>query len=137
HGGGELLVVAAHRDSAGGDAPRGMVLGTGYDFSFDAPDYAYMEGTSMASPAVAAVAAMLKDAVASATPDEIAQAMADSAEDLGDPGFDNLFGHGIVNAPAALAELTGGPEPEPEPEPEPDPATLYLRVPGYPDSQLD
>ena len=137
HIGAELWLVAPGGNSARRDATTDMVLSTVYDFSFDAPDYAYMEGTSMASPAVAAVAAMLKDAVPSATPDEIAQAMADSAEDLGDPGFDNLFGHGIVNAPAALAELTGGPEPEPEPEPEPDPATLYLRVPGYPDSQLD
>lgn len=137
HIGAELWLVAPGGNSARRDATTDMILSTVYDFSYDAPDYAYMEGTSMASPAVAAVAAMLKDTVPSATPDEIAQAMADSAEDLGDPGFDNLFGHGIVIAPAAVAALTGGPEPEPEPEPEPDPATLYLRVPGYPDSQLD
>ncbi|MFO7546007.1 MAG: S8 family serine peptidase [Trueperaceae bacterium] len=139
HIGAELWLVAPGGNSARRDDTADMILSTVYDFAYDAPDYSYMEGTSMASPAVAAVAAMLKDAVPGATPDEIAQAMADSAVDLGDGGFDNLFGYGLVNAPAALAELTGGPEPEPEPDPdpEPDPATLYLRVPGYPDSQLD
>lgn len=137
HVGGELWLVAPGGNSARRNDTADMILSTVYDFAFDGPDYAYMEGTSMASPAVAAVAAMLKQAVPSATPDEIAQAMADSAEDLGDSGFDYLFGHGMVDAPAALAALTGGPEPEPDPDPEPDPATLYLRVPGYPDSQLD
>lgn len=137
HVGGELWLSAPGGNSARRDATADMILSTVYDFAVQEPTYAYMEGTSMAAPAVAAVAAMLLDAVPTATPDDVARAMADSAVDLGDPGRDTLFGYGLVDAPAALALLTGDPEPEPEPGPEPDPATLYLRVPGYPDSQLD
>ncbi|BCY13908.1 S8 family serine peptidase [Actinoplanes sp. L3-i22] len=68
--------------------------------------YATMSGTSMASPHVAALAALLKAAQPSLTPDQIEQAMEKSAVDLGTAGKDNDFGYGRVDAVAALAAVT-------------------------------
>ena len=36
-------------------------------------------------------------------PDEIRQALTDTAVDLGDPGRDDAYGHGLVDAAAAVA----------------------------------
>ncbi|GAA2895175.1 hypothetical protein Acy02nite_39600 [Actinoplanes cyaneus] len=67
--------------------------------------YAGMSGTSMASPHVAGLAALLKAAQPSLTPDQIEQAMVKSAVDLGTAGKDNDFGYGRVDAVAALATV--------------------------------
>ncbi len=62
-----------------------------------------MMGTSMASPHVAGVAALIKSLHPDWGPDEIRQALIDTAEDLGDPGRDDAFGYGLLDAAAALA----------------------------------
>jgi len=66
--------------------------------------YAFFSGTSMATPHVAGVAALL---VGSRLPGHVSatvlrQAMEEAASDLGDAGRDDLFGHGLVDAAAAL-----------------------------------
>jgi subtilisin family serine protease len=58
--------------------------------------YASLNGTSMASPHVAAVAALLKGYKGSLTPDQIEAALEKSAVDLGTTGFDNDYGNGWV-----------------------------------------
>ncbi|WP_436527529.1 S8 family peptidase [Actinoplanes sp. HUAS TT8] len=68
--------------------------------------YATMSGTSMASPHVAGLAALLKAAQPSLTPDQIEQAIEKSAVDLGTAGRDNDYGYGRVDAVAALAAVT-------------------------------
>jgi serine protease len=65
--------------------------------------YSFYSGTSMASPHVAAVAALLKAANPALTPDGIEQALTSSAVDLGAPGKDADFGYGRIDAVAALA----------------------------------
>jgi serine protease len=63
------------------------------------------EGTSMASPHVSAIAALL---VAShrlgehPTPEAVADRIQETARDLGRPGFDSRYGWGLANAAAAL-----------------------------------
>ncbi|WP_045742006.1 S8 family peptidase [Actinoplanes rectilineatus] len=68
--------------------------------------YAYMNGTSMATPHVAAVAALLKAFQPSLTPDGIESALESSAVDLGAAGRDNDYGYGRIDAAAALAAVT-------------------------------
>ncbi|WP_433789075.1 S8 family serine peptidase [Actinoplanes sp. CA-252034] len=70
------------------------------------PGYKQMSGTSMASPHVAAAAALLKSANPALTSDQIEAALEKTAVDLGTPGFDNDFGNGRIDPAAALASLT-------------------------------
>jgi subtilisin family serine protease len=70
--------------------------------------YTYMSGTSMATPHVAGVIALMR----SANPDldniTIKQILMDTAIDLGTPGEDNAYGHGFLDAYAAVsAAMTG------------------------------
>ncbi len=65
--------------------------------------YVKMSGTSMAAPAVAGVAALLKSKYgATATPSWIKQRLEQTALDRGEVGRDDLYGHGLVNAYKAL-----------------------------------
>jgi type VII secretion-associated serine protease mycosin len=65
--------------------------------------YAAWNGTSMASPHVAAVAALLKGYNSALTPDQIEKAIETSAVDLGPAGKDTDYGYGRIDAAAALA----------------------------------
>jgi len=67
-------------------------------------DYWYSTGTSMASPHVAGVAALVKSLDPEYYgPDEISQVLQDTAEDLGVPGWDETYGYGLVDAYAAVS----------------------------------
>jgi subtilisin family serine protease len=79
--------------------------------------YAYYDGTSMATPHVAGVAALVWSANPGWTNAEIRQALAVTAEDLGSAGRDNSFGWGLVRAKAALDYLNGGGGGDPDPDP--------------------
>jgi subtilisin family serine protease len=58
-------------------------------------------GTSFAAPFVTAAAALMKSANGNATAADIQDALGKSAEDLGAPGKDDVFGWGLLNASAA------------------------------------
>jgi subtilisin family serine protease len=62
-----------------------------------------MNGTSMATPHVAGVAALIKGAAPSLTPDQVEQALIASVTDLGTPGRDDIFGAGLVDAQRAVS----------------------------------
>jgi subtilisin family serine protease len=62
----------------------------------------YMSGTSMASPHVAGVAALVEAAAPGLTPAQVEQAITASSTDLGAKGRDNVFGHGLVDAQRAV-----------------------------------
>jgi len=68
--------------------------------------YAWMAGTSMATPKVTAVAALVIDAAkahgSAINPAQVAVRLQQTAVDLGKPGTDKPFGHGMVNAVTAL-----------------------------------
>lgn len=65
--------------------------------------YGYMMGTSMASPAVAAVAALVLSVNPNLKPVGIAGLLIDSSVDLGSQGRDDSFGYGRVDAYAAVS----------------------------------
>jgi type VII secretion-associated serine protease mycosin len=104
-------------------APGTDILST---YPMASGEYRWMSGTSMASPHVAALAALLKGYDHTLTPDQIEQAITASAVDLGVPGRDDDFGAGRIDAAAALAAVTPQPStPQPStPEPStPEPST--------------
>jgi subtilisin family serine protease len=77
--------------------------------SVQATDYAFLSGTSMATPTAAGAAALIWSNHPTCTGTEIRQAMKDTAEDQGAAGRDDFFGYGIVKAKAASDHLTANP----------------------------
>jgi len=75
--------------SAPGVGVRSAVNGGGYN---------QLNGTSMAAPHIAGVAALIRQACPTLAPDEVMQIMYDTAVDLGAPGKDSVYGHGLVDA---------------------------------------
>lgn len=61
-------------------------------------------GTSMASPHAAGVAALVLSKNPNLTPAQVRAVLQSSAEDLGTPGWDPLFGYGRVNAKRAVQQ---------------------------------
>ena len=73
--------------------------------------YEYYDGTSMATPHVSAVAALLWSWNPSLTNAQIRTAMNSTALDLGTAGRDNYYGNGLVQAYNAWVYLGGGGQP--------------------------
>ena len=73
-------------------------------FIFDSFDYCYYQGTSMATPHVAGTAALLVSEHPDMTLDELREVLRCSALDLGDEGYDETFGAGLVQAADALSD---------------------------------
>lgn len=81
-------------------------------------DYQYYNGTSMATPHVAGVAALVWSYHPQCTAADIRKALAKTATDIDVAGKDNRTGHGLVNAVAAKEYLDlgcNGGEPIPDP----------------------
>ena len=72
---------------------------------FDSTGFPNFFGTSAAAPHAAAVAALLKDADSSLTPDQIYNRLETTAKDIYNSGFDNLTGAGVINAYDALFSI--------------------------------
>lgn len=106
------------------DAVTVCAPGTGVTSLFLDGSTATRSGTSFSAPLVAGLAAAAKQRSRSIGTAEFVALLEASCTDLGEPGCDVYYGHGLVNA-AAFAEtldlLYPAEEPEPEPEPEPDP----------------
>ena len=110
------------RFDAEGDNFQDGVLSTHGDDSGAALDYKYnaMQGTSMASPHMAGVVALMKSAYSGLTPDVVDSLLLSGAivEDIGATGRDDLFGHGLIDANKAVIEaitLDSGTPPPPSP----------------------
>lgn len=70
--------------------------------------YWFSQGTSMATPHVSGIAALLLANGNATTPDQVRAALQSTAKDLGAAGRDDTYGYGLVNAYAAL-QWTAGP----------------------------
>ena len=90
----------------GGDFAKGggsfMVASTVWDFAAGRPAYAYAQGTSMAAPHVAGVAALLLAREPTLTGEQLRDRLTRFAVDAGAPGRDDQYGAGIVNARNSL-----------------------------------
>ncbi len=101
-----------HADSArgpstcGGDAvvyPHVVAPGTNIRTTDRFGLYTTLDGTSLAAAHVSGALALLLSADPTLSADEQAAILTQTAVDLGDPGPDNLFGHGRINVAAAVA----------------------------------
>ena len=81
--------------------------------------YGYMGGTSMATPHVAGLAALLFSRNPQLTNAEVRELIEINADDLGTTGWDPYFGSGRINARKALAAAAPSPQPSPSPTPHP------------------
>lgn len=89
---------------ADGDRLKALV-GARVSVALEGMDYGRANGTSMATPHVSGVAALVWSARPSLTPAEVQQLLERSALDLGPAGKDKRYGHGLVRAKAALELL--------------------------------
>ena len=81
-------------------------LGQSATVAVQATNYAYFDGTSMATPHVAAVAALVWSYFPTCTGEQIRQSLNKSAKDLDVAGRDVKTGYGLVQAKAAKARIT-------------------------------
>jgi subtilisin family serine protease len=99
------------------------------------PGYADLNGTSMAAPHVAGVAALVYDRLGAVRSAEnrnaVIAALTSSAVDLGAPGYDPVFGSGRVDALAAVQAVDAVvPEPTETPTPTPTAAATDVSFTG-------
>ncbi|HEY9105520.1 MAG TPA: S8 family serine peptidase [Roseateles sp.] len=80
-------------------------LGQSATVAVTATNYAFYDGTSMATPHVSAVAALVWSYFPSCTAAQIRSTLDKSAEDLGAAGRDVKFGYGLVRAKAAYDRI--------------------------------
>ena len=71
--------------------------------SFPGNEIRGWEGSSAAAPIVSGLVALMRQADPSASANDILQRLISSADDLGEPGFDGVFGFGAINPTQALA----------------------------------
>jgi len=89
-------------DLNGDGKPDGIVQETRIDGDWA---YYFLYGTSMATPHVTAVAALLLSFDPNLSPDTVYRTLTSTALDLNGPGYDSKSGYGLVQANSALVGL--------------------------------
>lgn len=65
-------------------------------------EFGFASGTSMAAPAVTGLVALVRAKYPALTVPQVKQLIEKSADDLGEPGFDEKYGHGRINVEKSL-----------------------------------
>jgi subtilisin family serine protease len=112
----EVLAVAATDENKNrasfsnyGDYIDVAAPGVGIASTYPGNQYAALSGTSMASPHVAALAALIRSVNPTLKNTEVMDIIRQTAEDLGPPGKDPYFGYGQIDVAKALrsAKMSG------------------------------
>jgi subtilisin family serine protease len=103
--GAETAIPSVSASDTEGAAMLGQ-LGLTAQLSVAVSHYAFFDGTSMATPHVSGVAALVWSYFPGCTGEQIRQSLDKSALDLGVAGRDNKFGYGLVQAKAAYDRIT-------------------------------
>ncbi len=98
-------------DQNGDGYGDGILQQTFTGSNYGAFGFYYFQGTSMATPHVAGVAALVLAHGNATTPQEVRSALEETATDLGAVGRDNTYGFGLVNPVTALSWGTPPPPP--------------------------
>jgi len=106
--GGDTSVNTNPGTGPGQDEYVDGVLSTLVDEGTGGPIFVFYQGTSMACPHAAGLAALMKVVQPILTPAEIELDLTSTATDLGAPGRDNFFGFGLINALSAVQEAGTG-----------------------------
>jgi hypothetical protein len=98
--------------------------------------YASLSGTSMATPTMTGLAAILASTKNKYNPDQVVAALERIATDLPPVGRDQETGHGItfIDKILSLPDDPGSapkPDPKPDPQPEPKPEPVYPKQTNY------
>lgn len=98
------LANYSSRAWTGTDTPTGIAApGTEILSTFPGGGYGTLSGTSMATPLVAAAAALVYQYCPADTAEQVVSRLESSARDLGPSGPDPLYGYGKLDAAAAVA----------------------------------
>lgn len=109
YGAGKDISAPGGDDNSLPDSYDSYILSTSYDPATHTSGYAWMNGTSMASPMVSGVVALMLSVNPGLTVDQVKDILNDTAVDLAAPGWDEATGAGRVNAAAAVSAAAGIP----------------------------
>jgi subtilisin family serine protease len=108
--------------------------GAGILSSVPGGSYDVKSGTSMAAPHASGVVALIRSVFPGLKNEEVRKRLTESVDDLGQPGRDEQFGYGRINAYKAIKD---GVNPSPTPTPSPTPGAGWpWKPPGYLTSSL-
>ena len=85
-------------------APGELIVSTAYSGE-GLPQYTTDGGTSIATPHVTALAAIVKSIHPDITPAEFRQLLINTADDAGSPGWDDSYGYGYLNIEKTVSAL--------------------------------
>ncbi|HVS03674.1 MAG TPA: S8 family serine peptidase, partial [Thermoanaerobaculia bacterium] len=104
----DTTIPAVGISQADGQYLKANKLGASATVTLQTGNYDRYDGTSMATPHVSAVAALVWSHDTSKSNDQVRKALQNTAWDANGGGKDNALGYGIVQAQAALDNLQGG-----------------------------
>ncbi|MGZ3796017.1 MAG: S8 family serine peptidase, partial [Pseudobdellovibrionaceae bacterium] len=108
--GSTLNIAVAMVEQSVGEALKGELLASrpaSASISTVKSDYAHFDGTSMATPHVAGVVALVKAANKNLQPSQVKEILKATAQKLAGPNSNNELGAGLVNAEAAVKTALG------------------------------